>query len=758
MDVNYFDGQHVAMNTINNQQIVNSAELGKDDIPELLDNDTSEKTEKNMEQYIRYNNELEMIPEESDEDLPVTAQGNGDEGDTILYVQRNSKDEQFNTAIDDTSDDLMIVMGKLLTTAFVSVNVHVPTEKVGCLQVTDQLREFLIHFPPESKEKAFEQIYEILQVLNAYLIDNPQQHIHCMSPDNEYVSLIMYVITIKINLCNFPAIWAVLSILLDTQSNTLQHVKSFQQVVNNYYDKCPTDVMSELEQQASIIMKAMYDSVNNEHSDSISGDIDRVSGAVDSDYDVNDYDKDENVMPYDKDDNVMPYDKDENVMPYDKEKHEMPHDSDNEYMPDDNDDDQMPTKYDNDYETVTDEMKHDENMKSYEQTDVGKKDVVIYYKANLIQTKEKRPIKTKDIDDDFMREYDEMYKSMEYKQTHDYYEAQSHIQSAMEGDTPIKTSQNNRQCIDNVRDYDREYDRILNSVCHTLDLGPTMLPGAQQYTTVESAVALSIQEKFKGKYDENIHNENGQYRNEWYKRAENMVPQLDGTYYVSDDSDSDSHSYLDLASSNIIMHRTRGQKQRYETDIRAHTSKRLAFKESTKPNVNIIMKGQKVPDDENIDINKIAQGERPKEGRNTANITAKQHKDKEAKRLVPEKVKRIQGQNDSKNIEAKRHMIEKAKIEALIEKHRLCTSKTPDEVNKLGTGKNAIEKGQEGTRKGKPPYKKATKDIQIKKSCKKGTEATNAKTGKADTLTHTLNRKQHSYTYRRRYDHITFLA
>ena len=95
-----------------------------------------------------------------------------------------------------------------------------------------------------------------------------------MSPDNEYVSLIMYAITIKIDLCNFPAIWAVLSILLDTQSNTLQHVKSFQQVVNNYYDKHPTDMMRKLEQQASIIMKAMYDSVNNEHSDSVSGDID----------------------------------------------------------------------------------------------------------------------------------------------------------------------------------------------------------------------------------------------------------------------------------------------------------------------------------------------------------------------------------------------------------------------------------------------------------------------------------------------------
>ena len=251
----------------------------------------------------------------------------------------------------------MIVMGKPLTTTFVSANVRIPTEQVGCLQVTNHLREFLSHFPLESKEKAFEQIYEILQVLNTYLIDNPQQHIHCMSPENEYMSLIMYANTIEIDLCNFPAIWAVLPILLDTQSNTLQHVKSFQQVVNNYYDNRPTDVMSELEQQASIIMKAMYDSVNNEHSDSVSGDIDRVSDAVDSDHDVNDYDKDENEMPYDKD---------EYVTPNKKEKYETPHNSDNDYMSDDNDEDQMPVKDDNDSETVTDEMKPLNKMNSYE--------------------------------------------------------------------------------------------------------------------------------------------------------------------------------------------------------------------------------------------------------------------------------------------------------------------------------------------------------------------------------------------------------
>ena len=382
---------------------------------------------------------------------------------------------------------------------------------------------------------------------------------------------------------------------------------------------------------------------------------------------------------------------------------------------------------------VSDKAKHDENMKRYELNEEGKKDMVMYKKVDCIQTKEKRPIETRDIDDDFMREYDEMHKSMENKQIYDYYKARRHIQSAMEGDTPVKTSYN-RQCIDNVRNYDREHDRILNSVCHRLDLGPNMLPGAQQYTTVESAAALSIQEKPKGKYDENICNENGQYRNELYKRAENIVPQLDGTYNVSDDSDIDSHSYLDLASSNIIVHRMQGQKQRHKIDIRAHTNRHSALKEGTKLNTKIKMQRQKVPDDEDIDINKIVQGDRPKEDRNEARITTKQYNEKEAKRLVLERVKRIQGRNDSKNIEAKRHMIEKAKIEAIIEKHRLRTLKTPDEVNKSGTGKNAIEKGQEGTSKGKPPYKKATKDIQIKKSRKKETEATNAKKRKAGTL------------------------
>ena len=205
--------------------------------------------------------------------------------DTVVFTPDESKEEPFNTAIDDTSYDPTIVMGKPVTTTFVSDDVRIPTEKVGCLHVTSQLQEFLNHFPPESKEKAFEQIYQILQVLDAYLIDNPQQHQYCMSPDSEYISLITYATKIEIDLCNFLAISAVLSILLDTKSNELQYVKNLQQVVNDYYEKHPMEVMRRLQQQTAEIIDVMYDSVTNQNFDRVSDDVDSVSGVVDNDSD-----------------------------------------------------------------------------------------------------------------------------------------------------------------------------------------------------------------------------------------------------------------------------------------------------------------------------------------------------------------------------------------------------------------------------------------------------------------------------------------
>ena len=286
-DDNYFNGQHVATNTSSPQQEANFLEQDEEDdevrVPESNGQDTGAYGTNLTEHNIQYQDELETIPEE--EDPQMAEKQDVDNPDTVVFTPDESEEEPFNTAIDDTSEDPTIVMGKPVITAFVSDDVCIPTEKVGCLQVTSQLQEFLNHFPPESKEKAFEQIYQILQMLDAYLIDNLQQHRYCMSPDSKYISLIMYTTKLEIDLCNFLAIWAVLSILLDTQSNELQYVKTLQQVVDDYYDRHPTEVMSRLEHQITDLMNAMYDSVTNDNFDSVSDDTDRVLGAVDNDYD-----------------------------------------------------------------------------------------------------------------------------------------------------------------------------------------------------------------------------------------------------------------------------------------------------------------------------------------------------------------------------------------------------------------------------------------------------------------------------------------
>ena len=188
-----------------------------------------------------------------------------------------------------------------------------------------------------------------------------------------------------------------------------------QQVVNDYYDKHPTEVMSRLVHQTTDIMNEMYDSVTNDNFDSVSDYTDRVSGVVDNVYDRNDNDK----MPYDTDNDEMPYD---------------------------NDEDQMPYEYDNDNDTAITEVKNDRNMTNDALKHVGIKDVVLYKRDNDMITTVKRPIEPSDIGNDFMREYDRICKSMEDRQITHYYEARRHIQSAMKGDTPIKTGQN-RQCI-----------------------------------------------------------------------------------------------------------------------------------------------------------------------------------------------------------------------------------------------------------------------------------------------------------------------
>ena len=253
-DDNYYDGWHVSTNTSNSQQEANFLEEDDDagsaqgfHNPTTLEShkqDTGAHHNGPPKYQGQPHDELDAIPEEEEEKLQVDEQPDPADQDTLVFTSDESNKELFNTAIDNNSDDSTIVMGKPVTTAFISDQVCIPTEKVGCLQVTSQLQEFLNYFPPKSVEKAFKQIYQILQVLDKYLRDNPQQHQYCISPDSEYITLILYATKLEIDLCNFPAIWAVLSILSDTKSNDLQYVQNLQQVVNDYYKMRTVEAMS----------------------------------------------------------------------------------------------------------------------------------------------------------------------------------------------------------------------------------------------------------------------------------------------------------------------------------------------------------------------------------------------------------------------------------------------------------------------------------------------------------------------------------
>ena len=75
---------------------------------------------------------------------------------------------------------------------------------------------------------------------------------------------------------------------------------------------------------------------------------------------------------------------------------------------------------------------------------------------------------------------------------------------------------------------------------------------------------------------------------------------------------------------------------------------------------------------------------------------------KENRRLQAEKARQLQIEKDIKEKEAKRCALEKAKIAALIDKHRSHTPSTPDEVNTSGTGTNVDTNEKEGTKRHNP--------------------------------------------------------
>ena len=104
----------------------------------------------------------------------------------------------------------------------------------------------------------------MLSLLDKYLYDNPKQHTHCMSSDNEYVALLKFAIHLNVDLSTFPTLWPVLSILLDTQDGNLEYVKLLQEEYNRYYADKSRKYIVNLETKSIEIQNHMHDSITHD--------------------------------------------------------------------------------------------------------------------------------------------------------------------------------------------------------------------------------------------------------------------------------------------------------------------------------------------------------------------------------------------------------------------------------------------------------------------------------------------------------------
>ena len=151
----------MATNTSSLQQEANfleqddDADIDEEDdevrVPESNGQDTGVYCASPSGHNIQYQDELETIPEEEEEeeeeeDPQMEEKQDVVNQDMVVFTPDESEEEPFNTAIDETSDDPTIVMGKLVTTTFVSDDVCIPTEKVGVYRLLANFNSSLIIF------------------------------------------------------------------------------------------------------------------------------------------------------------------------------------------------------------------------------------------------------------------------------------------------------------------------------------------------------------------------------------------------------------------------------------------------------------------------------------------------------------------------------------------------------------------------------------------------------------------------------------
>ena len=74
------------------------------------------------------------------------------------------------------------------------------------------------------------------QRLDLYLNRYPAQYINCITSNSEFVAFVNHAIQLALDLTAYPNIWAVLSILLETQDVNTSYVQVMHGNCNECYN------------------------------------------------------------------------------------------------------------------------------------------------------------------------------------------------------------------------------------------------------------------------------------------------------------------------------------------------------------------------------------------------------------------------------------------------------------------------------------------------------------------------------------------
>ena len=94
------------------------------------------------------------------------------------------------------------------------------------------LQDYLQAYLPPTYADAYLQIQGMAQWLDVYLSKYLAQYINCMTSDNEFIAFINHAIQLALDLTTYPNIWAVLSILLETQDVNASYMQTMHDYVS----------------------------------------------------------------------------------------------------------------------------------------------------------------------------------------------------------------------------------------------------------------------------------------------------------------------------------------------------------------------------------------------------------------------------------------------------------------------------------------------------------------------------------------------